>query len=101
MDIRQLSYFVEVVSQKNISNAAQRINITQSALSQCIQSPEQEFDINLFVRERGKTLTLTEEDQIVLEDAKDLLVHYHVMQKKLNAMRQGDKQFLSIGFSFI
>ena len=101
MDIRQLSYFAEVAVQKSISKAAQKISISQPALSKCIQALEQELDVRLFIRERGKNLILTEEGKAVLEDAKSLLSHHNALQRKYNKAFQCEKKSLSIGFSHL
>ena len=68
MDIRQLSYFVEVAQQQSFTKAAQKLNISQPALSKCISNLEEELNISLFTRSIGH-ITLTEEGQYVLDNA--------------------------------
>ena len=56
----QLEYFIEVVEQNNFTKAAEKLFISQSALSKSIQSLEKELDTSLFTRE-PRELKLTEE----------------------------------------
>ncbi|HEM5090748.1 TPA: LysR family transcriptional regulator, partial [Streptococcus suis] len=48
MDIRVLTYFIAIVQTGSISNAAQRLHITQPTLSRQIKELEQELDTILF-----------------------------------------------------
>lgn len=72
MDIRQLDYFVVIAEEKNISKAAERLYISQSALSQQLAKLEDSLGAQLFNR-KHRTLELTEAGQIYLNSA------YHIM----------------------
>ncbi|MDH2342537.1 LysR family transcriptional regulator [Bradyrhizobium sp. SSUT18] len=50
MDSRQLRYFIAVYEQRNLSRAADQINVAQSALSHHISNLEAEFATPLFER---------------------------------------------------
>ena len=98
MDIRQLSYFVEVADQHSFTKAAQKLNISQPALSKCILNLEDELGMNLFIRGLGN-LMLTESGKIALENAKDLLAHFSYMQKVLLELGGEHKKSISMGCS--
>ncbi|SQI40382.1 Ben and cat operon transcriptional regulator [Providencia alcalifaciens] len=51
MEIRGLRYFVEVVQQNNFSRAADKLCVTQPAISRSIQKLEQELEYTLLIRE--------------------------------------------------
>lgn len=51
MDARQLRYFVAIFEQRNLSRAAERCNVAQSALSRHVGQLEDELGVTLFVRE--------------------------------------------------
>ena len=52
MELRTLKYFVAVAREENMTRAAEKISITQPALSTAIQSPEDEFGKKFFRREK-------------------------------------------------
>ena len=52
MRLEQLQYFVHVVEAHSFNKAAQKLNITQPALTNAIRSLEEELDVQLLVRSR-------------------------------------------------
>lgn len=54
MKIYQLEYFAEVYRQMSISKAAERLFVSQPAVSMCIKELEDEFGIKLFLRAGNK-----------------------------------------------
>ena len=68
MNFLQLEYFVAVASEGNITKAAEKLYISQSALSQTIRKLEEEFSVCLFNR-LPKKLVLTEAGSAFLEYA--------------------------------
>ena len=54
MELRQLKYFVAIAEELHFGNAANKLFVSQSALSQQIQLLENEIGIELFVRIKRK-----------------------------------------------
>lgn len=50
MELTQLRYFYEVYNNKNICAAAERLNVTQQAVSRQLQKLEEELGVTLFAR---------------------------------------------------
>lgn len=54
MDIRILRYFVAVAEEKSITKAAQKLYISQPALSKQLKELENELELSLFERKRSE-----------------------------------------------
>lgn len=71
MEVRVLRYFIEVVQETNISNAAKRLHISQPTLSRQLMDLEKELGITLF--ERGhRQIKLTQEGYYLYERAQEI-----------------------------
>ena len=98
MEIRHLSYFVEVAEQQSFTKAARRLNVSQPALSKCISNLEEEFGLKLFVRRAG-SIALTEDGQAALEIARELLSHFQDAQEQMNELGSRKKAAVAVGCS--
>jgi LysR family transcriptional regulator, nitrogen assimilation regulatory protein len=72
MDLQQLRYFVTVAEVENISLAAHRLRVAQSAVSRQIRLLEEELDVVL-LRRAGRGVKLTETGETLRRRAGDLL----------------------------
>lgn len=72
MEIRTLRYFLETAREENMSKAAERMHISQSALSKQLKGLEEELGKKLFVR-HSFSIELTEEGMLLRKRAEDLL----------------------------
>ncbi|EOD6327539.1 LysR family transcriptional regulator [Providencia stuartii] len=96
MDIRSLRYFVEVVQLNGFSRAAERLFVTQPAISRSIQKLEQELGYTLLVRENDG-VRLTDEGEILLSHAKQILKQFNSMNKALKEKEGPLSGILNIG----
>ena len=60
MDTKQIEYMIAVEEEGSITEAAKRMYVTPSALSQQLKNLEQELDTRLFIRSK-RCMTLTPE----------------------------------------
>lgn len=72
MEIRTLRCFLEAAREENMSKAAERMYISQSALSKQLKGLEEELGKKLFVR-HSFSIELTEEGMLLRKRAEDLL----------------------------
>lgn len=72
MEIRTLRYFLEAAREENMSKAAERMHISQSALSKQLKGLEEGLGKKLFVR-HSFSIELTEEGMLLRKRAEDLL----------------------------
>lgn len=67
MNIRELSYFIEVAKEGSFTKASKNLFVCQSALSKSIKSFENDLDIKLIDR-TSKNFKLTPEGQLLFEN---------------------------------
>ncbi len=75
MKIKDIEYFVETAQAASISEAAQRLYITQPSLTKAIQRLEGEIGVPLFLR-RQDGVSLTEAGHQILPQARQILEFY-------------------------
>lgn len=72
MDLKQISYILAIAKAGNMTLAAERLHISQSALSQSYRSLEKELGLTLF-QKSGRYLELTEDGLFFCERGAELL----------------------------
>ena len=72
MDTRQLEYILEIAQEKNLSRAAEKLFITQSALSQQLAKLKKEGLPPLFIQSK-REMQLTDEGKIYVNGARAIL----------------------------
>jgi DNA-binding transcriptional LysR family regulator len=75
MEIRELRAFVAVAEEGGMSAAARRLHVSQSALSQTIQSLERQLGAQLLVRDHAGARP-TEAGKVLLQEARGLIDHH-------------------------
>lgn len=81
MTLQQLKYLVTVAECKNITQAAEKLFITQPSLSAAIHSLEEEMGVTAFVR-TNKGVTVTREGEELLSFARNLLEQADIMKDR-------------------
>lgn len=82
MDHR-LKVFKEVALTKSFTQAAQRLNLSQPAVSKTIKKLEEEYDVNLFERKES-SIALTESGVLLLKYTEKILGLYRELQEELS-----------------
>lgn len=72
MELRTLRYFLEIAREENMTRAAERLHVSQSALSRQVKSLEEELGKRLFIRHSFR-IELTPEGQLLRNRAEDIL----------------------------
>lgn len=76
MDYNQLKTFTEVAHIGNLTQAAERLHLSQPAVSAQIKSLEKRLDVTLFKRTTNG-MELTPAGEVFLPEAETLLQHHH------------------------
>ncbi len=96
MDLTLIRSFLAVAETGAITEAAERIGITQPALSRRLQQFEDHLGVPLMVRGR-KGATLTEIGRLVQSEAQAILARYEHMQEMVNSHQRLEGGTVRIG----
>lgn len=99
MELRQLRYFIAVAESLSFSRAAEELHITVPPLSRQIRQLEEEFDVQLFVRNRRRVI-LTDAGRLFLREAKMLEGQMTHFTDCLREAKLGDAGRVRIGIGF-
>ena len=80
--LRQLQIFCEIARHQNVSRAAQRLHVSQSAASEALHNLEKAFDLKLFDRV-GNRLQLNVHGERVLREADRVLAEAQGFENRL------------------
>ncbi len=81
MTLQQLKYLVTVAECKNISEAAEKLYISQPSLSAAIHNLEEEMGVTAFARS-NKGVSVTREGEELLSFARNLLEQADIMKER-------------------
>lgn len=98
MNSRQMQYAVELAKDRNVSQTAERLGITQPALSKHILALEKELGVKLFDRSTNP-MRLTAAGEHFVREAQELLYREDQMLRSLEAYKSGESGRLVIGIS--
>ncbi|MBD7911609.1 LysR family transcriptional regulator [Clostridium cibarium] len=97
MNIRQLEYFLAVAENLNFTRAAEKYYISQTAVTQQIQSLEKELNVKLFNR-TNRHVELTSAGRIFVKEAESLIKHTKEALERTQIASTGYSGALSLGF---
>lgn len=98
MDLKQLENILKIAEENNITRAAEKLFLTQSALNQQLLRLERELGTPLFYRSRTNWRP-TEEGEVYLQAAREILQIKHHAYSKINDMATTRRGNLSVGLT--
>ena len=98
MEFRQLRYFVTVAQELHFGKAAERLDITQPALSKQVRVLETELGIELFIRTK-RSVKLTKAGEVFLVRAQQLLQQASEAVQLARRTASGEVGRLTIAFT--
>ncbi|SIS46749.1 LysR family transcriptional regulator [Salimicrobium salexigens] len=96
MDIRHLTYFIEVTRFESFTRAAEHLYVTQPTISKMIKNLETELGVELFDRSR-KQLVLTDAGRAIYDKAKTIVKASENLQTELDDLIGLQKGHIRIG----
>ena len=100
MDFRQLRLFTAVAEELNFTRAAERVNLSQPALSQQIRGLEDDLGTALFLR-TARGATLTPAGEVLLEEARRLLDAADQSVRRVRHAAGLEDRAARVGFDFV
>lgn len=98
MDTRQIEYILKIAEENNITRAADKLFITQSALNQQLLKLEKELGTPLFHRSRTNW-HLTEAGETYVRNAREILRIKKDTYDMIHDLAGGRRGHLSVGFT--
>ncbi len=87
----QLRYFLVAAERGSMTEASAELHIAQSAVSTAVHNLERDLRVQLFIRRRGRSLTLTPAGERLRQQARELLGRAHEVEREA----QGSGESLS------
>ena len=99
VEVRHLKAVLVLAEELNFTRAAERLNITQSALSKQINEIEKHHGFYLFRRKNKKRVELTEVGRVFVEEARSAVLHIDRAVQLGCAASDGSETNLTVGHS--
>ncbi|MFD0050194.1 LysR family transcriptional regulator [Actinomycetes bacterium NPDC127524] len=96
MDIRQLTYFIEVAKHRSFTKASSVLHLSQPTLSKMVKSLEEELDVDLIDRS-SRQIELTEAGEMVLEEGQMIMESLDNLSTRLYDLMNLKKGKIKIG----
>lgn len=98
MDRRELEYIIVIAQEKNLSKAAERLYVSQPALSRFLLKLETQAGLPLFERKR-RQLVPTLAGELYLDTAQKMLQLDQDLERQLKKLRECTHGKLTIGIT--
>jgi len=98
MELRHLRYFTAVAEEQNVTRAAERLHVSQPAVSRQIRDLEDELGVPLFER-TAKSLRLTDAGQAFLTEARAVLQRTEEAIKAVRAVSAGARGEIRVAYA--
>lgn len=100
MDIRTLQTFMLAAEHENFRMVAEKLYITQPAVTFQIRQLENNLGSKLFVK-NGRNIALTEFGRLFYTEAKEMIVQYETSMEKVNRYQQGYHKTIRVAISLL
>ena len=99
VELRHLRYFVVVAEELNLRRAADRLEITQPAVTKQVAGLEEQVGVSLFARDRGRLTGLTSAGAELLAEARHIVEQVEEAVRRVQLVALGRAGRLRIGLT--
>ena len=99
MEFQQLVYFISSAEHRSFTKAAEKLFISQTAISQQILALERNLKVKLFHRTK-RGVELTSAGKILYQEAKKIVELNYKAEEKMKQVALGYQGIIGIGISF-
>lgn len=99
MNDHQIHCFLVAAEENNFTRAAERLYITQPAISKIISSLEKELGVPLFLRHSSKKISMTEAGRQYYNIFQHWQAEFENVQSKVNNLRKANLQHLRFAYA--
>ncbi|MEV4422807.1 LysR substrate-binding domain-containing protein [Patulibacter sp. NPDC049589] len=92
LDLRRLSYFLAVATERSFTRAGERLHVAQPALSRQVRLLEEELGVELLVRGGAQGLEPTAAGALLLERAPALLAGLEGLREDVQRLGGGERE---------
>jgi DNA-binding transcriptional LysR family regulator len=96
MNLRQLEHVIALAEEGNFARAAQRVHLSQPALSRSIRTLEAKFEMALFDR-TTRDVKITSAGERVVQRAKKMLFEARCLERDIDLMKNHDHGSINFG----
>lgn len=96
MDIRHLTYFLEVARLKSFTKASQSLYVSQPTISKMVKNLEDELGVQLFYR-NGRQVEMTDAGQTMYTQASEITQSFQNLTSELNDLMNVKKGIFASG----
>jgi DNA-binding transcriptional LysR family regulator len=93
--LRQLQIFESVAQTQSYTRAAERLHMTQPAVSMQMKQLEETVGLDLFERQ-GKKIVITKAGEKLRKHANKIIDRFDIMQSSINKLRKGQHEQIKI-----
>ncbi|WP_313802011.1 LysR family transcriptional regulator [Cytobacillus sp.] len=97
MTIVRYEVIAKVVELGSFTETAEKLNMTQSAVSHAVASLESEWGVSLLIRDRKKGITLTEIGQKILPHLREILKRVEIINQEIALTNNLETGIIRIG----
>ncbi|MBF4694681.1 LysR family transcriptional regulator [Fusibacter ferrireducens] len=95
MNLREMSYIKQIATTQHFSRAAEKLYISQPALSKAVKKIESDLGIKLFKKVGTKNI-LTEQGQYLVKSIEPVLIAYQAFEESLEVLKS-NKMVVNFG----